>query len=134
MPKQNNDEIKGALKKSKDDILNAARQSSDLIRETKESRHAIAERLRAVRMQHGYSQKEIADLADINPTTYSGYENKISLPHINILIRLADAYQISLDYLVGRSEKYTQSSEKTDDLAKRLAAIEEEIKSIKENK
>ena len=37
--------------------------------------------------------------------TYSGYENgRIKVP-VELLIKLADLYGVSLDYLVGRTEK-----------------------------
>jgi hypothetical protein len=62
----------------------------------------------------------------------------VSLPYINILIRLADAYKVSLDYLVGRTENkkgmYVSSGDENNDLSKRLAAIEDEIRLMKENK
>jgi len=41
----------------------------------------------------------------IRQTTYSKYElGKINVP-IDMLIKIADFYHVSLDYLVGRSDK-----------------------------
>ena len=83
-----------------------------------EMRITVAERLRTIRMQHGYTQKDIADLANINQTTYSGYENKISQPTVAVLTRIADVYDVSLDYLAGRTDNiyglYATAEHETD--------------------
>ena len=48
------------------------------------------------------SQGEVADFLKIPRTTYSSYEQNKSEPSIETLIKLADYYNVSLDYLVGR--------------------------------
>ena len=51
------------------------------------------------------SQENVAQLLGIRQTVYSRYERgfqTIPLPH---LIRLADYYHVSLDYLTGRTDK-----------------------------
>lgn len=61
-------------------------------------------RIRSLREDSDYTQAEIADVLNIRQTTYSKYElGKILIP-IDMLIRLADFYHVSLDYLVGRSD------------------------------
>lgn len=65
----------------------------------------IFSRIRDLREDHDLTQAEMAGLLGVKQTTYSKYElGKILVP-IDILIRLADFYQVSLDYLVGRNEK-----------------------------
>lgn len=50
-------------------------------------------------------QVELAKYLNIDQSTYSDYERgKISIP-IEQLIKLADFYDVSLDYLVGRDRK-----------------------------
>lgn len=57
-----------------------------------------------LRADHDVKQKDIAAFLNIRQATYSDYENgKINIP-VEALIRIADFYQVSLDYLVGRSE------------------------------
>ncbi|MGN1201999.1 MAG: helix-turn-helix domain-containing protein, partial [Eubacterium sp.] len=47
-------------------------------------------------------QKDLAAYLLIDQSTYSDYENgKINIP-IDMLIKIADYYNVSLDYLVGR--------------------------------
>lgn len=58
--------------------------------------------LKELREQKKLKQKEIAEILHIAPSTYGGYELETSEPNINTLIQLADYYDVSLDYLVGR--------------------------------
>lgn len=63
----------------------------------------IFQNIRNLREDHDLTQKEIADLLHIKQTTYSKYElGKINIP-IEVFITLADYYNTSVDYLVGRS-------------------------------
>lgn len=60
-------------------------------------------RIRDLREDNDLKQKELAAYLAVDQSTYSDYENgRINVP-ADILIRLADYYDISLDYLVGRS-------------------------------
>lgn len=60
-------------------------------------------RIRDLREDNDLKQKELAAYLAVDQSTYSDYENgRINVPS-DILIRLADYYNISLDYLVGRS-------------------------------
>lgn len=62
----------------------------------------IYEKLRELRTEHGLSQKELAELLNIKPNTYSQYECGVRQISLDALIVLADYYNISLDELVGR--------------------------------
>ena len=71
----------------------------------------VYEKIRNLREDHDLTQKELAALLNIEQTTYSKYElGKINIP-IEAFIKLADYYNTSIDYLVGRKH----SSKKTDD-------------------
>lgn len=60
-------------------------------------------RIRDLREDQDWTQTYVAEQLGIRQTTYSKYElGKILVP-IDMLIKLADLYQVSLDYLVGRS-------------------------------
>ena len=48
------------------------------------------------------TQAEIAEKCNISPIAYHNYENDIRKPTIDTLIKLADYYDVSLDYLCGR--------------------------------
>lgn len=58
------------------------------------------ENIRNLREDNDKTQKEV-----IKQTTYSKYElGKINVP-IDVFIKLADYYTVSIDYLVGRGKK-----------------------------
>lgn len=64
----------------------------------------VFKNIRNLREDNDKTQQEIADYLNIKQTTYSKYElGKINIP-IEVFIKLADYYGVSLDYLVGRSK------------------------------
>lgn len=64
-------------------------------------------RLRDLREDKDLKQKDIADLLNIHQTTYSDYElNRLNIP-VSVLHTLADFYNVSVDYLLGRTNKKT---------------------------
>ena len=57
-------------------------------------------RIKDIRIKHNLSQKEIADYLTINQSTYSKFElNKAAIP-IELLNKLSNYYNVSLDYLL----------------------------------
>ena len=60
-------------------------------------------RLRDMREDADLRQKDIADYLGIQQTVYSRYERGFQTIPLELLIRLADYYRTSLDYLVGRT-------------------------------
>lgn len=65
----------------------------------------VFENIRNLREDHDKKQQEIADYLHIKQTTYSKYElGKINIP-IDTLMKLADYYSVSVDYLLGRCDK-----------------------------
>lgn len=63
------------------------------------------ENIRNLREDNDKTQKEVAAYLNIKQTTYSKYElEKINVP-IDVFIKLADYYTVSIDYLVGRGKK-----------------------------
>ncbi len=59
-------------------------------------------RIKELREQKKISQKKLCDDLGYNPTTYNNYELLKNEPNIETLIKLADYYNVSIDYLVGR--------------------------------
>ena len=65
----------------------------------------LFENIRNLREDNDKKQIELAEYLNIKQTTYSKYElGKINIP-IEVFIKLADYYDVSIDYLVGRSIK-----------------------------
>lgn len=62
-------------------------------------------RLLELRKQKGFTQCEVANQIFMTQNGYSNYENGRTEPNIQTLCKLADFYNVSLDYLVGRDFK-----------------------------
>ena len=62
-------------------------------------------KIRDLREDHDLTQKALADLLHIHQTTYSDYElGNLNIP-VSVLCKLADFYDTSIDYLLGRTEE-----------------------------
>jgi len=65
-------------------------------------REILSERLKECRREKGYTQNQVAIYCDITEKTYQNYELMTREPKIEILIRIADLFETTIDYLVGR--------------------------------
>lgn len=65
----------------------------------------IAERLRALRKEKNMRQADVAKLLGIGVRTYQYYEGDEHRPDYEMLIKLADFFEVSTDYLLGRTEE-----------------------------
>lgn len=61
-------------------------------------------RLKELRKLRKIKQKDCAYILNINRSTYAGYETGKTKPSYEVLIKLADYFNVSLDYLTGREE------------------------------
>lgn len=62
----------------------------------------FAKKIRKLRMSRNMSQKDLADLLNVDRTTVAGWEAKDRMPDVFLLIRIADIFDTTLDELVGR--------------------------------
>ena len=60
----------------------------------------LADNLRSLREARKYSQKYISEQLHIARQTYTVYESGNRVPDINLICKLADIYDVSLDQLV----------------------------------
>lgn len=65
----------------------------------------LSDRLIALREQHGYSQRKLAELIQIAPSAISAYESNTRTPSIEVLMALSSIYRVSVDYLLGIEKK-----------------------------
>ncbi len=65
----------------------------------------LAKRLKECRKDKGYTQMQVSIYCDITERAYQNYEHMTREPKIDILVRIADLYEVSLDYLTGRTDK-----------------------------
>ena len=62
-------------------------------------------RIRDLREDRDLTQREIAEILGMSQTGYSKYETGENDIPTHILIKLADFYETSTDYLLGRTER-----------------------------
>lgn len=60
------------------------------------------QRLKELRQKKGLTQQEIADLVHVNRVTYTNWEKGKREPSFENLVKLADLFEVSLDWLFGR--------------------------------
>ena len=70
------------------------------------SMNTFHEKLQALRKEKGLLQKEAADEMNISRTAYSNYEQGIRQPSFDVLKIICDFYDVSADYLIGRTDSY----------------------------
>ena len=62
------------------------------------------ENIRSLRIDRGLTQRQVAEYLHIKQNTYSQYEvGTLNYP-VEALMRLADLYEVSVDYLLGRTD------------------------------
>ena len=62
-------------------------------------------RIRDLREDADLTQKQIAELLMCDQSLYSKYERGERVLPLELAVQLADFYKVSLDYLVGRTDK-----------------------------
>lgn len=63
------------------------------------------ENIRNLRIDNNYTQKQIATYLGISQNTYSQYEVGVLNYPVDALMKLADLYNVSVDYLLGRTNQ-----------------------------
>lgn len=64
----------------------------------------LGQRLKELREEHGFTQKQLSDKLGINSVTYLHYEKEQREPPLSLLADIAKLYGVSVDYLLGLSE------------------------------
>ena len=93
----------------------------------------LPQKLKALRVQYGYSQKQVAGKIGVSPSIVSGYETGERTPSTEILLSLSYLYNVSTDYLLGKQTAAPSAmldiSKLTD---KQKAALSSLIEAIKD--
>ena len=61
------------------------------------------ENIRSLRIDNGLTQKQVAQILGISQNTYSQYEVGVLNYPVDAIMKLADYYGVSTDYLLGRT-------------------------------
>ena len=67
-----------------------------------------------LRKKRGLSQEELACMLDITFQAVSKWENQLSCPDIALIPKIAEIFQVSIDFLFGQEEKKTMEKHSTE--------------------
>lgn len=85
----------------------------------------LTDKLKELRLSYGFKQSELADKLSISTSRYGQYERGDRMPDYNMLVKIADIYNISLDYLLGRN---IQKIDEIDPFIKKIIKSDSETK------
>lgn len=71
----------------------------------KELVEIVAERLKALKIASNMTQKQVAEKLNIASSTYSKYELGEHTPGLELLLKISQLYDISIEYLAGYSDQ-----------------------------
>ena len=91
--------------------------------------------LKEARESKGYTQDQVADFLGVSRPTYTRYEQGTRECSHETLLKLADFFNVTTDYLLGREEKSStiaahRTDNPTDDLPKEALDKIEEFKEL----
>ena len=94
----------------------------------------FAKRFRSLRTEKGLSQRRAAADLEISQALLSHYENDIREPKLDFVIKACEYYEVSADYILGRSEKrgsggvqYTENIEKLFESLDEIKIVETDL-------
>ena len=69
----------------------------------------LSETIRSLRIRNGMNQVELANRLHVSKQCVSNWENDNVLPSVSMLIKMAELFNTSTDYLLGREPANTVS-------------------------
>jgi len=64
----------------------------------------LGERLKKLRLENNITQDDVAKSVNISRSNINNIENNANYPSVDLLSKLASFYNVSLDYLLGKTE------------------------------
>ena len=86
---------------------------------------ALAERVRELRKEHGWSQADLAERIEADPAQISRYEGSRITPSAEAVVKLAQAFDVSCDYLLVDEAARRPFCSSGDALGDRLQGLSE---------
>ena len=88
----------------------------------------LSKRLKELRMNNGLKQSDLAKLLSISTSRYGQYETGRRSPDYKLLIQIANFYNVSIDYLLGRTNVINPENIDENDLLAKLNTADSETK------
>lgn len=76
----------------------------------------MGERIKQLRKEKGMTQTDLAQTLNVTKGTVSTWETNSRVPSFETMNALSDLFQKSMDYIMGRSDDATPTTQNTDDL------------------
>ena len=90
----------------------------------------IANRIKYLRENLGITQTELAKILKLSKSTISQYETDTNNPPDDIKIAMANYFNVSLDYLMGRTEDPTPINKEGVDILTKLEEVDFVLESV----
>ncbi len=88
----------------------------------------LGDRLKELRLNNGLKQSDLLKKFNLSSARYSQYENDKRVPDYELLIKFADFYNVSIDYLLGRTNVIKPENIDENDLLAKLNTADSETK------
>ncbi len=89
----------------------------------------LGAKIKKLRAAHNFNQVELAQKLSVTKQTVSNWENNNIQPSIEMLVKIADCFSVTTDYLLGRENNIT--IDVTGLSINEIAHIEQLIKDLK---
>ena len=97
--------------------------------------HSLNENIKRLRISQGMSQVEFASLVGVTKQCVSNWENDNVLPSVEMLVKIANIFKVSTDYLLGREKVLTiDISELTDEQAGHITLLVRDLSYLNNRK
>ncbi len=99
----------------------------------------MIEKIKILRKERGYTQEQLGRAVDVSQQAINSYENSETQPDFSVLIKIADFFNVTVDYLLDHEvqndlsaefSKYSFTSEDTAMIAKYLSLSQGQRKCI----
>ncbi len=91
----------------------------------------LNESIKQLRITRGLNQVEFAKLIGVTKQCVSNWENDNVVPSIEMLVKIADLFHVSTDYLLGRCDRaYIDVSSLTDEQIGHISLIIKDLSSL----
>ena len=90
--------------------------------------------IRALRLEHGMTQAELAEMLSVSPKTVSKWEKGLSVPDAGMVIQIAEVLATTVNVLLGEEVPVSEEPDFTKTLAAKLEVLNEQYSKQNEHR
>ena len=90
--------------------------------------YMLGDRIKLLRKQQGLTQTELGKKIGISQTAVISYEKNVNVPPVDRLSKMADIFDVSVDYMLGKTDDRTTA--KKCDVHTKVIDLEDELSSL----